>query len=747
MTPGQLPIRWHRSLEARVLVAGVGVCGLCLTALVLVAERLVAAHELDRAQHQLVAAKVSFDQLLSNRSTLAHDQLRLIAEQPVFRAHLTDAEVRSDAATMNAMAEYFRDQLRADAFAIVDAHGSLIATAEDRAIGPLTSQRSEDPFPTGVPTIVPRGRDLYLVVSEPAMFVAERIGSLTAGYRLDDDLARELARLSHTEVNFLVAGRLASSSLEPHLRPAASQLAHLLSGTAARDSDRGLGRNRYIAGQYALTRARSSPEASLLLLVDAAPAAALLARIRTQLVEVAAGTFGLAIFGMVIFSRRLAKHLRSLARAAHDVAAGAWHRRVPREGTTEAVLLADAFNVMTSSLVHWHDEAQARMARLTVAYERFSAVTESAGDAIVSVDEGGAIALWNPAAQAMFGYTESEVVGTPVVALVESAARSLFLSWIAQLPVDRLAVTGEFAAVAKDGRHLTVEVSLAPHRAAHGAGFIAIMRDATTRLEIQRHLESARAAAERASQAKSAFLANMSHELRTPLNAILGYSEILIEDADGLGHTQAADDLRRIHASGTHLLRLITDVLDLSKIEAGRIQLERSEFAVSALVKDVVATTRPQLEKHGNVVEWSAPDDLGTMIGDELRVKQVLLNLLSNAGKFTHDGRVRVEATRSCGAAGAVTFRVSDTGIGMTNEEIGRVFDEFVQADASMTRKYGGTGLGLAITRTLCHLMGGEVHVESEPGKGSIFTLTLPAVPGSADSSQAVQIGRLASAR
>ena len=233
--------------------------------------------------------------------------------------------------------------------------------------------------------------------------------------------------------------------------------------------------------------------------------------------------------------------------------------------------------------------------------------------------------------------------------------------------------------------------------------------------------------AKQASQAKSAFLANMSHELRTPLNAILGYSEMLAEDAVAAGHADIVPDLQKIQTAGRHLLGLINDVLDLSKIEAGKMRLYLETFEVKTVVDEAAVTARTLVEKNGNRLEIRCPDGLGSIREDVTKVRQVLLNLLSNAAKFTKNGLVTLDVSREVGVAGNwVFFRVSDTGIGMTPEQTARLFEAFGQADAGTTKKYGGTGLGLAITRKLCHLMGGEIAVESDASRGTVFTVRLP---------------------
>ena len=246
--------------------------------------------------------------------------------------------------------------------------------------------------------------------------------------------------------------------------------------------------------------------------------------------------------------------------------------------------------------------------------------------------------------------------------------------------------------------------------------------------DLVQRLEIARDDAMEANRTKSSFLANMSHELRTPLNAIIGLTELLCDNAARFGTEKALEPLRRVLRAGRHLLNLINDILDLSKIEAGRMDLALESVAIRPVVEEVLGTARPLAEQNNNALEFDCPDGIGSVYADNMRLRQVLLNLLSNSCKFTKAGVVRLRIARA-EASGQhwVDFAVSDTGIGMTEEQLGRLFQEFSQADASTTRQFGGSGLGLAISRRLCRLMGGDITVTSTPGEGSTFTARLPA--------------------
>src|SRR5205807_5046814 len=250
----------------------------------------------------------------------------------------------------------------------------------------------------------------------------------------------------------------------------------------------------------------------------------------------------------------------------------------------------------------------------------------------------------------------------------------------------------------------------------------------TQRRQAQEELLKAKHVAEEASRAKSTFLANMSHELRTPLNAIIGYSEMLEEEAQDSGTEATLQDLHKIKSAGKHLLALINDVLDLSKIEAGKMTLHLETFDVSGMIEEIVTTLQPAIEKNSNTLRVHLADEVGMMRADITKVRQILFNLLSNACKFTDHGAISVDVDqRTEEGLDWLRFRVTDTGIGISAQQQNNLFQEFAQADTSIARKYGGTGLGLAITHRFVQLMKGRIGVESQPGEGSIFTVYLPA--------------------
>ncbi len=344
--------------------------------------------------------------------------------------------------------------------------------------------------------------------------------------------------------------------------------------------------------------------------------------------------------------------------------------------------------------------------------------------------------IWSKNLYEIFGFPEDmRITYERVMSAIHPEDRARIHDAFKVSARDGVTVEGEFRVQRPDGalRHVSIfaEPSLDEHGRRNTGSLFGVLQDVTERkfAEIKAHAALVdKLQAEARNRSKSQFLANMSHELRTPLNAIIGYSEMLEEDAQAAGQQAAAEDLKKIQGAGRHLLSLINEILDLSKIEAGRMDLHIETFGIPALVEDVMATIQSLAAKNRNQFIVECDDSIGEMQADVTKLRQALFNLIGNACKFTEDGRItlHVERARRDGQDG-VTFRVSDTGIGMTPEQMEKVFEPFVQADASTTRKYGGTGLGLAISRRFCQMMGGDIGVESESGQGSHFTVWLPA--------------------
>jgi PAS domain S-box-containing protein len=353
------------------------------------------------------------------------------------------------------------------------------------------------------------------------------------------------------------------------------------------------------------------------------------------------------------------------------------------------------------------------------------AIIESMSDAVIVLDARNRIVDLNPAAQRIVRHTAPEAIGQPVGQIL--AARSDLVERYR----DVIEASAEIALGSEAQCCYDLRISPLYDRQGHLSGRLIVLRDITDRKRVEEELYRAKEAAETASRAKSTFLANMSHELRTPLTSILGYSELLQVRARTRGYDEFSADLAQIRSAGSHLLALINDILDLSKIEAGKLELYLETFDVPVLVNYVSSTVRPLFERNGNSLELHCADTLGKMHADMTRVQQILFNLLSNGAKFTEHGTITLNVAReTTGDDDWFSFQFADTGIGMTAEQMQGLFKDFTQADASTTRKYGGTGLGLALSSRFCRMMGGTIAVESQAGKGSLFTVRLPAIVG-----------------
>ncbi len=453
-------------------------------------------------------------------------------------------------------------------------------------------------------------------------------------------------------------------------------------------------------------------------------------------------------FFSLVIARRMSLPVVRVSKAAERVAQGDFEVEIAAGSHDEIGTLIAAFNKMVRDL-------RGQRSQL-VDKDYVDSIIANMLDALIVLTPEGQIKTVNSATLKMLDYSENELVDQPFQILVKEPWEEVSKLVVRPPDDDASGSTAEaFLAdvlgrqdeddggetkagpseafltfIRHDGSELPVSFSGSTLVGPGGLvdGIICIARDITLRKQTEEALRQAKEAAEEANKSKSQFLANMSHELRTPLNAIIGYSEMLREDAEDAGEETAVSDLDKVLAAARHLLALINDILDLSKIEAGRLEIYCETFDLQQLVRDVVSTVQPLIEKNANVLEVKVDPSITEVYADLTRVRQVLFNLLSNASKFTKEGTINLDVwPEKVDGLDWFYMRVKDSGIGMTEEQLAKLFQEFSQADASTTRKYGGTGLGLAISRKLCHMMGGDIKVASEYGKGSSFTVQVPA--------------------
>jgi PAS domain S-box-containing protein len=428
----------------------------------------------------------------------------------------------------------------------------------------------------------------------------------------------------------------------------------------------------------------------------------------------------------------------------------------PRNWTVEEQNFAASLADLVSLAIEASERERTQIA-LRQAEQKYRSIFENAVEGIFQTTPEGHFLSVNPALARIYGYATPEELTSNLTnirqqAYVNPQRRDKFMQVMAECGE----VSGFESEVYRvDGSVIWISESA---RAVYDADgellyYEGSVEDISDRKVFESALQLALEAAEAASTAKSAFLANMSHELRTPLNAIIGYSEILQEETEELGYDELIPDLDKIRTSGRHLLSLINDILDISKIEAGRMDIYLETFDIATLIEEVASTAAPLIEKNGNTLNLHQISNMGSMHGDITKVQQILLNLLSNAAKFTQNGTITLTASRekiaghsseareensseptadsqsSIASKEFLVINCTDTGIGMNSEQLQHIFQPFTQADASTTRKYGGTGLGLAISQRFCLMMGGNISVKSQEGVGSTFTIRLPVNP------------------
>jgi hypothetical protein len=434
------------------------------------------------------------------------------------------------------------------------------------------------------------------------------------------------------------------------------------------------------------------------------------------------------VFGAVtnlLLHRLVLSRLERLTRSVADIGVGQhFSARVELPGSDELSMLANSINGTLGSL----EQAEEALVRTNAGLEErirertaenVENIIRSMDEALIVTDTKLHIRRVNPRTLSLLGYLEEQLIGQP-------AARIM-----ADLDGSGQTTGVERTFLTRSGQTIPVLFSSAELRNSEGLleGYVWIGQDVTELKRVQEEVVRACHAAEQANRAKSTFLANMSHELRTPLNAIIGYSQLLQEDC-GLAPSELfRPDLKKIERSGYMLLGIVNDVLDLSKIEAGRMELHMEIFSVPDVLHDVRTTVQHLANQRGNRVEVTCGEGVREGYGDVAKFRQSLLNLVNNACKFTENGMVAISAQTVREDRGALLeVQVADSGIGIPEEDLGKLFLPFSQIDASPTRRYGGTGLGLAISRKFCQMMGGDITVESELGRGSRFSLRIPAM-------------------
>jgi protein-histidine pros-kinase len=376
---------------------------------------------------------------------------------------------------------------------------------------------------------------------------------------------------------------------------------------------------------------------------------------------------------------------------------------------------------------HAMDELRRNRDELRASELRFRAVVQSAGDAIIISDESANVRFWNSGAESIFGYTEEEIVGHPIEILMPEQYRARHRAGFERFrSTGRSQIIGhtvELEGLRKDGSIFPLELSLAAWTNGNGTMFTAIIRDISERKRTE-ELLGAKEAAEDASREKSAFVARMSHELRTPLHAILGFTNLLLEKNESLTG-KATDFLQRIQLNAKHQLELINSILDISKVEAGRMDLQLQSVSVDCIMRDVVKQLEPEHRNPNVQVRVVVPSTAKPLMTDPQKLKQVLINIIENALKFTEQGTVNIELIVDQTNMKPVRIDITDTGIGMPRDRINEIFEPFRQLESDVSEKPVGTGLGLSISRSLCELMGYQLKVQSEQGRGSRFSILL----------------------
>jgi signal transduction histidine kinase len=486
--------------------------------------------------------------------------------------------------------------------------------------------------------------------------------------------------------------------------------------------------DRLIAGKAVL--ADGQPIGAVSIGLSTEPLQLKMVTVRNQglLVAAIAASVGAAI--AVLLGRSIIGPLQEITAATEEFAEGDLTRHITVNSRDELGVLANSFNRMAEELRDLIESMAQRAEALHQSEAKNIALLNAIPDLMFEFSHDGTFVDFKGGRGDTILRPAGELLRKTVSDVLPAQLAKLYLKYVERTLQTREIQVFEYEwFINNKRRHFEARFVVSGENEV-----LAIVRDVTEGKLAQFELEQAKEAAEAANHAKSVFLANMSHELRTPLNAILGYSDLLREEVEDLGYEDLLPDLQKIRQAGLHLLSIISDVLDISKLEAGQMTLYLENFDIATLIAEVRTTVEPLVQKKNNTLSIHLARDLDSMYADRTKVKQILLNLLSNAANFTEKGSIVVnvrqdsqpETPEADPSMTLLFFSVSDTGIGMTLEQQEHIFEAFTQADNSTTRKYGGTGLGLAISQRFCELMGGEIIVESEANVGSTFTMRLP---------------------